>query len=121
MKAIISFVDNQNRLSAPLYSPIQWWNQFEIIQSVLKTLSDYEQILERDDLPVYVYQASRSSLSPSINKKAKIEIATTVNAMEAFVKATYKLEGDNPLSFEAYQQLSILFASVYPALPKRKG
>lgn len=68
--------------------------------------------MERDDLPVYVYQASRSSLSPSINKKAKIEIATTVNAMEAFVKATYKLEGDNPLSFEAYQQLSILFASV---------
>ena len=32
--------------------------------------------------------------------------------MESFVKATYKLEGDVPLSLEAYQQLSILFASV---------
>ena len=33
-------------------------------------------------------------------------------AMEPFVKATYKLEGDGPLSLEAYQQLGILFASV---------
>ena len=32
--------------------------------------------------------------------------------MEPFVKATYKLEGDGPLSLEAYQQLSILFTSV---------
>ena len=32
--------------------------------------------------------------------------------MEPFVKATHKLEGDGPLSLEAYQQLSILFASV---------
>ena len=32
--------------------------------------------------------------------------------MEPFAKATYKLEGDGPLSLEAYQQLSILFASV---------
>ena len=32
--------------------------------------------------------------------------------MEPFLKATYKLEGDSPLSLEAYQQLSILFASV---------
>ena len=32
--------------------------------------------------------------------------------MESFVKATYKLEGDGPLSLEAYQQLSILFAFV---------
>ena len=32
--------------------------------------------------------------------------------MDPFVKATHKLEGDGPLSLEAYQQLSILFASV---------
>ena len=49
---------------------------------------------------------------PAITRKLKIEIATTVDAMEPFVKATYKLEGDGPLSLEAYQQLSILFASV---------
>jgi len=37
---------------------------------------------------------------------------TTVDATEPLVKATYKLEGDGPLSLVAYQQLSILFASV---------
>ena len=41
-----------------------------------------------------------------------MEIATAVDAMEPFVNATYKLEGDGPLSFEAYWQLSILFVSV---------
>ena len=40
----------------------------------------------------------------------KIEIATTVDAIDHL--ATYKLESDGPLSIEAYQQLSILFASV---------
>jgi len=48
---------------------------------------------------------------PAKTRKLKIEIATTVDAMEPF-KATYKLEGDVPLSLEAYQQLSIIFASV---------
>ena len=49
---------------------------------------------------------------PAKSRKLKIEIATTVEAMEPFVKATYKLEGDGPLCLEAYQQLSILFASM---------
>ena len=49
---------------------------------------------------------------PAKSRKLKIEIVTTVDVMEPFVKATYKLEGDGPLSLEAYQQLSILFASV---------
>ena len=49
---------------------------------------------------------------PAKTRKLKIEIATTVDGMEPFVKATYKLEGDGPLSLEAYQQLSILFVSV---------
>ena len=45
------------------------------------------------------------------SKKSKY-VATTVDAMEPFVKATYMLEGDGLLSLEAYQQLSVLFASV---------
>ena len=49
---------------------------------------------------------------PAKTRKLKIKIATTVDAMEPFIKATYKLEGDGLLSLEAYQQLSILFASV---------
>ena len=39
-------------------------------------------------------------------------MATTVDAMEPFVKVTYKLEGDGTQSLVAYQHLSMLFASV---------
>ena len=42
----------------------------------------------------------------------KMEIVITVDAMEPFVKATYKLEGDGSLSVVAYEQLNILYASV---------
>ena len=81
---------------------------------MLKTFSDAKKFLERDYLP----PATSTKLlqvfdDPAKTRKLKIEIATTVDAMEPFVKATYKLEGDGPLSLEAYQQLSILFASVF--------
>ena len=49
---------------------------------------------------------------PAKARKLKMEIAITVDAMEPFVKATYKLEGDGSLSVVAYEQLNILYASV---------
>ena len=103
----------QMGLSAPSYSSTRWWSQFEVIYSMLKTFSDVKKFLERDDLPPATSTKLLQVLDdPVKTRKLKIEIATTVDAMEPFVKATYKLEGDGPLSFEAYQQLSILFASV---------
>ena len=79
---------------------------------MLKTFSDVKKFLERDDLP----PANSTKLlqvlnDPAKTRKLKIKIATTVDAMEPIVKATYKL-GDGPLSLEAYQQLNILFTSV---------
>ena len=99
--------------SAPLYSSTRWWSQFEVIHSILKTLSDVKKFLERDDLPPATSTKLLQVLDdPAKTRKLKIKKATTVDAMEPFVKAIYKLEGDSPLSLEAYQQLSILFASV---------
>ena len=80
---------------------------------MLKTFSDVKKFLERDDLPPATSTKLLQFLDdPAKTRKLIIEIATTVDAMKPFVKATYKLEGDGPLSLEAYQQLSILFASV---------
>ena len=80
---------------------------------MLKTCSDVKKFLERDDLPPAISTEFLQVLDyPAKTRKLRIEIATQVDAMEPFVKATYKLEGDGPLSLEAYQQLSILFASV---------
>ena len=103
----------QTCLSAPSYSSTRWWSQFEVIHSMLKTFSDVKKFLERDDLPPATSTKLLQVLDyPAKTSKLKLEIATTVDAMEPFAKATYKLEGDGPLSLEAYQQLSILFASM---------
>ena len=80
---------------------------------MLKIFSDVKNFLERDDLPPATSTKLLQVLDdPGKNRKLKIEIDTTVDTMEPFVKATYKLQGDGPLSLEAYQQFSILFASV---------
>ena len=75
---------------------------------MLKTFSDVKKFLERDDLPPATSTKLLQVLDDTAKtRKLKIEIATTVNAIEPFAKATYKLEADGPLSLEACQQLSI--------------
>ena len=84
-----------------------------------KTFRDVKKFLERDDLPPATFTKLLQVLdAPAKTRKLKIKIATTVDATEPFVKVIYKLEGDGPLSLEAYQQLSILFVSVSTPLPK---
>ena len=84
-----------------------------VIYQVFTAFGDVEKFLKNDDLPL----ATSTKLlqvfdDPAKTRKLKIEIPTTVDAMEPFVKATYKLEGDGALSLVAYQQLSRLYASV---------
>ena len=77
------------------------------------TFDDIEKFLKNDDLPLATSTKLLQVLNdPAKTRKLKTEIATTVDAMEPFVKATYKLEGDGALSLVAYQQLSLLYASV---------
>ena len=45
-------------------------------------------------------------------RKLQIEIAITIDAMEAFAKATYNLEGDGALTLSAYEEIRKLFAVV---------
>ena len=37
-----------------------------------------------------------------------MELAITIDAREPFVKATYWLEGDGPLAFKVYEEISLL-------------
>ena len=74
-----------------------------------------KKFLERDDLPSATSTKLLQVLDdPAKTRKLKIEIPTTVDAMEPFVQATYKLEGDGPLV------LRLTSSSVYflpPCLP----
>ena len=47
------------------------------------------------------------------NRKLRVELAITIDAGEAFVKATYRLEGDGPLAFTAFEEISMLRAAMY--------
>ena len=49
---------------------------------------------------------------PPKNRKLHMELAITVEAMERFVKATYNLEGDEPLIFKAYEEIVMLSAVI---------
>ena len=103
----------QTGLPAPSYSATRWWSQFEVIHRMLTAFGDVEKFLENYDLPPATSTKLLQVLNdPVKTRKLKIEITTTVDAMEPFVKATYKLEGDGALSLVAYQQLSMLYASV---------
>ena len=103
----------QTGLPAPSYSATRWWSQFEVIHQVFTAFGDIEKFLKNDDLPLATSTKLLQVLDdPAKTRKLKIEIATTVDAMEPFVKVTYKLEGDGALSLVAYQQLSMLYASV---------
>ena len=75
----------QTGLSAPSYSSTHWWSQFEVIHSMLKTFSDVKKFLERDDLPPATSTKLLQVLDdPAKTRKLKIEISTTVDAMEPF-------------------------------------
>ena len=50
--------------------------------------------------------------NPGTCRKFKIELAVTVHAMAAFVKATYILEGDGPLALMAYECVRSLYAHI---------
>ena len=49
---------------------------------------------------------------PPQNRKLQIELAITIDAGEPFVKFTYRLEGDGPLTLTAYQKISTLRAAM---------
>ena len=99
-------------LPVPTYSATRWWSKWEVIRHLHDAFGDVPSFLESDDLP-----ASKSKLleilnDPPKNRKLQMEIAVTVDAGEPFVKATYRLEGDGPLVFTAYEEISTLRATI---------
>ncbi len=103
----------QTSLRTPTYSATRWWSKFEVIYQLHKTFGDVSSFLHRDDLPpATTAKLLRIVEDECMCRKLKMEIAITVDAMEAFVKATYKLEGDGPIALVAYQQISLLYSHV---------
>ena len=94
-------------LKPPSYSSTRWWSKWEVIRDVLVTFGDVEAFNSNE-----VTSASKGKLQcilqSSQRAQLQIELAIAVDAGEPFVKCTYNLEGDGPLSLTCYEQISEL-------------
>jgi len=111
----------QTGLSIRSYSPTRWWSKFEMIHQLHDTFGDVPQFLQSAELPITTTaKLLRIIDDQPTYRKFKVELATTVDAMQPFVKATYSLEGDGPLALQAYQIVSSLYNHIslqhYPNL-----
>ena len=73
---------------------------------------DVKSFLENEDLPPSCLKLLEILNDPPKNRKLQMELAITIDADEQFVKATYHLEGDGPLLFTAYEEISTLQAGI---------
>ena len=103
---------NKTGLPAPSYSATRWWSKWEVLKGMLVTFGDIHSFLEQKDLPPTRQKLLDVMDDPPQNRKLKTELAVTIDAGEPFVKATYRLEGDGPLAFIVYEEISNLRASV---------
>ena len=103
----------QTGLSPPLYSTTRWWSRYEVIKQMHDAFGDVCTFLFNQELPTTTTTKMTDILNSSANsRKLKIELAVTVDAMDPFVRATYKLEGDGPLSITAYECVCSLYAHI---------
>ena len=103
----------QTGLSPPLYSTTKWWSRYEVIKQMHDAFGDVCTFLFNQELPTTTTTKMTNILNSSSNsQKLKIELAVTLDAMDPFVRATYKLEGDGPLSITAYECVRSLYTHI---------
>lgn len=96
-------------VSPKSHSNTRWWSLYEVLAQVLRYFGDVEPFLTNCE---WSPAARRHCLAILHNETAEnsadlfqVELAVTIDAGEPFVKKTYILEGDGPLSTNAYQHL----------------
>lgn len=69
------------------------------------SFGDVKSFLKDEDLPSSRLMLLDNLNNALMNTNLKIELAVTIVAGERFAKATYRLEGDGPLIFTAYEEI----------------
>lgn len=99
-------------LTVPTYSATRWWSKWEVMRHLHDAFGDVSSFVASDELPPSKSKLQDILDDPPKNRKLPMELAITIDAGEPFVKATYRLEGDGPLVFSAYEEISTLRAVV---------
>ena len=77
------------------YSSTRWWSKWEVMSQIMSFFGDVAPFLQAN--PELSPPTNRKLLemlqNPTVKAYVQIELAAIVDAGEAFVKATYNLEG----------------------------
>ena len=96
------------------YSSTRWWSKWEVMSQIMSFFGDVAPFVQAN--PELSPATNRKLLemlqNPTVKAYVQIELAAIVDAGEAFVKATYNLEGNGPLVLRCYDILSTLTASI---------
>ena len=96
-------------LSYKGYSATRWWSKFEVINQLMELFGDVQPFLEEVTVSPATVKKLLAILSDPLQKAhLMVEIAVTIDAGMPFVQATYKLEGDGPLTLSCYETISAL-------------
>ena len=87
------------------YSKTRWWSKFEVMDQILSLFGDVKEFLEAAATPVGAVRRGLMNVINDLRTRAELQmqLAVTVEFCRPVVQATYKLEGDGPLSFTAYE------------------
>ena len=100
-------------LTPPSYCATRWWSRYEVIKQMHDAFGDVCTFISNPELPATTTAKMKDILNnPANSRKLKIELAVTVDSMDPFVRATYYLEGDGPLSLSAYECVQSLYAHI---------
>ena len=96
------------------YSPTRWWSKWEVMSQVMAFFGDVAPFLQANPEMSPATNQKLLQILQNLTTKAflQVELAAVVDAGEAFVKATYNLEGDGPLVLTCFEVLSTLTAGI---------
>ena len=108
------FWKNRTGKAVVSYSPTRWWSKWEVMAQVMAFFGDVVPFLETNPemSPTTNQKLLEMLQNPTTKYSVQVELAAVVDAGEAFVRATYTLEGDGPLAFKCFEVLSTLTAGI---------
>ena len=100
--------------AVPTYSETRWWSRWEVMKQILEGFPDVEQFINTscDLAPATIGKLKQTLNNPVKRLQLKHELAVVIDGGEAFVKATYKLEGDGPLALSAFEEIRKLYTVI---------
>lgn len=91
------------------YSATKWWSKYEVIKQLMDLFCDVRPFLKN----ATVSPSTRERILSAIDNTQKrehlmVELAETIDEGMPFVRATYGLKGDGPLSLTCYKTITAL-------------